>query len=120
MDKTNKTNFSKVLPSIYSIIENFGVEILASNIVWSMVLGTLPYKEGKLENNVFEMSLKDINEDKIDNINQITELAKLLTQRPVYKLENLLILHILSGNFPDMLLTIKLLLQRYQNSRICI
>ena len=89
MNEKNKTNFSKVLPSIYSIIETFGVDILAGDIIWSMVLGTLPHKEGELENNVLEMSLKDSTEDKVDNIQQITDLAKLITTRPDYSISNL-------------------------------
>lgn len=89
MNEINKTNFSKVLHSINSIVEKFGVDILAGDIVWSMVLGTLPINEGDLSKKVLEMSLKDSREDKVYNIHQITELAKLITQRPDYSISNL-------------------------------
>ena len=71
-----------------SMIEGVGIEIFASNTLWCLVFGVFPCAEGELEKQVIEASLKDIPEHKIDNIFKITEIAKLITQRPDYSTSN--------------------------------
>lgn len=85
----NNTIFSKAIIPINQLIDKFGVDICASDMVWCIILGALPYHEGKLENMVLEMSLKDSTEHKVENINQLTELAKLFTKRKDYSESNL-------------------------------
>ena len=42
MRKSEKPFFSLVITPIFLFIEKIGIEILATDTVWSMVLGTLP------------------------------------------------------------------------------
>jgi hypothetical protein len=89
MDKLNKSSFSYVLVSIIPLIESVGVGLFSANSVWSMILGVLPKGEGEQEKQMMEFSRKDCTENKVDNIHQITELAKLFTKRPDYSISNL-------------------------------
>jgi len=89
MDKINKTCLSYVLKSIIPLIESLGVGMFSANSVWSMVLGVFPKGDGEREKQMMEFSRKDSTEDKVDNINTITGLAKLITKRPDYSISNL-------------------------------
>lgn len=89
MNNSNKSNISHVLKSIIPMMEAFGIGLFAANSVWSMVLGVLPENDGEREKQMMEFSRKDSTEDKVDNINTITGLAKLITKRHDYSISNL-------------------------------
>jgi hypothetical protein len=89
MNQPNNTYFSKILNPIIPMIEKCGVGIFASNAVWCIVLGVLPKGEEERDKKIMKKSCNDSTENKVDNINRITELAKLITQRPDYSNSNL-------------------------------
>ena len=89
MDKINKTRFSYVLKAIAPLMKTLGIGMFAVNSVWSMVLGVLPKNESEREKQMMEFSRRDSTEDKVDNINQITKLARLITKRSDYSISNI-------------------------------
>ena len=84
MDKANTTKLAYVLNAVTPLIENFGIEILSSDFVWGIVLGVFPCRGSEYEMTAMEVNRKDTTDDKVENIAGITELAKLLAERPDY------------------------------------
>lgn len=89
MDKTDKTKLGYVLDAVTPLIENFGVEILSSDFVWGIVLGVFPCRGSEYEMTAMEVNRKDTTEEKVKNIARITEIAKLLAERPDYSDSNI-------------------------------
>lgn len=71
------------------MMETLGVGMFSADSVWSMVLGVLPKGDSDQDKKMMEFSRKDSTEHKVENINQITGLAKLITQRYDYSISNL-------------------------------
>lgn len=89
MGGKNRTNFSLILDPIIPLIEHLGIETFATDTVWKMVLGVLPTDDSEKAKQLMEFSRRDTTEKKVDHIIQLTALAELFTQRPVYILEYL-------------------------------
>jgi len=89
MDETDETKLGYVLDAVTPLIEEFGVGILASDFVWSIVLGVLPCEGSEHEIMAMEMSRKDPTIEKVKNIAKITAFAKMLTERPDYSDSNI-------------------------------
>ena len=62
---------------------------MASDFVWSIVLGVLPCQGSEYETIAMEMNRNDPTLEKVKNIAKITAFAKLLTERPDYSDSNL-------------------------------
>ena len=86
---TNNTSLSKVLASILPVIEIFGICMFAADSVWCMVLGVFPKSDSERDKVMMEFSRKDPTEYKVENIKQITKLARLITKRPDYSISNI-------------------------------
>jgi hypothetical protein len=86
---SDKTNFSIILDPIISLIEHLGIEAFATDTVCKMVLGVLPNDDSEKAKQLMEFSRRDTTEQKVEHIAQLTVLAELFTQRPVYTMENL-------------------------------
>ncbi len=89
MNNSNKSRLAYVLKAISPMMETFGIGIFSSNSVWSMVLGVLPKNDGEQQKQMMEFSRRDSTEDKVDNINKITGLSKLITKRHDFSISNL-------------------------------
>jgi uncharacterized protein YfkK (UPF0435 family) len=89
MKNKNNTSLSYVLDSIMPMIEIFGIGLFAADSVWCMVLGVLPNSDSERDKQMMEFSRKDPTEYKVDNIKQITKLARLITKRPDYSISNI-------------------------------
>ncbi|MBN1182183.1 MAG: hypothetical protein JXB49_07840 [Bacteroidales bacterium] len=89
MDETDKTKLGYVLDAVTPLFEDFGVGILASDFVWSIVLGVLPCEGSEHEEMAMEMNRKDATIEKVKNIAKITAFAKMLTERPDYSDSNI-------------------------------
>ncbi|GEM_PF-4029517 len=85
----NKSNLAFVLDTIDPLIQNFGVEILASNSAWSIVLGVLPCEGSEDEKKAMEQNRRDTTMEKVENIARLTVLGKPLADRPDYSDSNI-------------------------------
>lgn len=89
MDKINKTSFSYGFKAIIPLMETFGIGIFSADSVWCMVLGVLPKSDSDQAKRMMEFSRRDSTENKVDNINTLTRLAKLITKRSDYSISNI-------------------------------
>lgn len=89
MNHSNKSSFAYVFNAIIPMMETFGVGLFSANSVWCMVLGVLPKSDGEREKKMMDFNRKDRTEDKVDNINAITGLAKRITKRHDFSISNL-------------------------------
>ncbi|NLE34146.1 MAG: hypothetical protein GX622_03510 [Bacteroidales bacterium] len=85
----NKSKLAYVLDTVDPLIQNFGVEILASNFAWSIVLGVLPCEGSENEKMAMELNRRDTTIDKVENIARLTVLGKALADRPDYSDSNI-------------------------------
>jgi len=86
----NTSRLAEILRKLSTLFENVDLEQIASNTVWNIVLGVLPVKYEGRENEIMEFNLKDSTHEKIDNIDQITDLAEyFLKEKPDYGFSNL-------------------------------
>jgi len=86
----NTSKLAEILRKLSTLFENLDIEQIASNTVWNIVLGVLPVKYEGRENEIMEFNLKDSTHEKIDNIDQITDLAEyFLKEKPDYGFSNL-------------------------------
>ncbi len=88
MRNQNKTNFSLIIDPIYDIIDKFGVDILANDTLWNMVLGVLPSDDDEKAKALMEFSRRDTTMQKVNHLNQLTDLAEFFVQRHDYSEKN--------------------------------
>lgn len=88
MRSQNKTNFSLIIDPIYDIIDKFGVDILANDTLWNMVLGVLPSDDDDKAKALMEFSRRDSTMQKVNHVNQLTDLAEFFIQRQDYSEKN--------------------------------
>lgn len=90
MKTKNNSIFAETILKLLPLFENVDIENIASDSVWNIVLGVLPVEFKGKEEELMEISRKDNTNEKIDNINQITDLAEyMVTEKPQYKFSNL-------------------------------
>lgn len=88
MRNQNKTNFSIIIDPIYDIIDKFGVDILANDTLWNMVLGVLPSDDDDKAKTLMEFSRRDTTKQKVNHLNQLTDLAEFFVHRHDYSEKN--------------------------------
>lgn len=90
MNIKNNSRFAEILRKLSTLFENVDIKQIASNTVWNIVLSVLPVKFKGQEYQIMESNRKDRTAEKIDNVDQITDLAEyFLKEKPDYGFSNL-------------------------------
>ena len=90
MKTKNNSIFAETILKLLPLFENVDIENIACDTVWNIVLGVLPIEYKGKENQFMDISRKDSTNDKVDNIDQITDLAEyIVTEKPRFEFSNL-------------------------------
>jgi len=90
MEIKNNSIFAKTLHKLTPLFQNVDIVDIAGDTVWNIVLGVLPIEFKGREEELMDNNRKDSTNEKIDNIDQITDLAEyMITEKPIFEFSNI-------------------------------